>query len=96
MGDFAGRRNPQRLPLDALASAAQDAALSGVHQTGEAPLELPVDHVTHGTLLSSRQLGDDFYLNQEPWIHQALHLHPGGGGQAFLVVELEAQIRGLQ
>src|SRR5271155_4217595 len=43
-----------------------------------------------------RQLGNNFDLHEESAIDQTLHLHPRGGRQSFLVVVLEAQIRGFQ
>ena len=44
--DDAAGRYPQRLLLDALASAAQHAAFAGIDEACEAPLEFFVNHVT--------------------------------------------------
>src|SRR5258708_6786328 len=45
---------------------------------------------------SLRQLGHDFNLHEKPGVHKTLHLHPGCGRQALLVVVLEAQVRSLE
>ena len=60
-----------------LAAAAQHCPFTGVDEPREATLEFPVNHVTHNTSNpDSRQLRNDLNFNQEPRIHQTLHLDP--------------------
>src|SRR5208337_2084339 len=56
----------------------------------------PPPGINRGARRGSRQLRNHLDLHEEARVHQALHLHPGGRGQALLVVVVEAYIRGLQ
>ena len=97
--EHARRRDAQRLLFDSLAAAAQYAAFPGIDQSCKAALELLVNHVAQILdlkIVELRQLRDDLDFNEEPRIHQTLHLHPGGGRKPLFVVILEPQIGGFQ
>src|SRR5450631_560683 len=82
-------RNPKRTQISA--SWLGYLNLASIFPKGEPP-----SGINPGARGGSRQLRNHLDLHEEARVHQALHLHPRGRGQALLVVELEAYIRGLQ